>query len=590
MALETGTFISDLVSTNPVASDNVSQGDDHIRLLKATIKATFPNIAGAVTPTHTELSRLGTTGSPTFGALTLESTSDTASAGPVLDLFRNSASPAANDILGRLTFSGEDAVGTQNDYARIEGILIDPTNGSEDGAIRFSTLGAGAMTEAMRITEDNKLLMGTTTYLDGWNNTQNMVLAGTSNPGLNVFQASNNTNPGVVTFTKSRGSTPGALTSVVSGDTIGALNFAGADGFNARVTAARITAEVDGTPGLNDMPGRLTFQTTADGASTPTERMRITNAGNVGIGTTTPAGRLDVRGGTIEFDPGVVADEARAFNFNIGGLNYGKILIPTGGSGAMAFHTGSAGAAAERVRILASGSVGIGTSAPASRLDVAGTGNLFRTTDTGSASNFWSWHTNATRRGYIGYGNPVGSELTFLNEANDDVRIGTNAIEVIRIKNSGNVGIGQVAPTCTLDVNGGIRTARATVTAPAATDGNVFSGSYTPTLTNVTNVAASTAFLSQYMRVGNIVTVSGRVAIDPTSASTLTEITMTLPIAATFGAQSRCGGTFARGGTGTGNCGSISADTTNNIALFAITPSSSANFDYWFSFTYTLGV
>ncbi len=55
MALETGTYISDLVATNPVASDAKSQGDDHIRLIKSTVKATFPNVSGAVTPTHTEL-------------------------------------------------------------------------------------------------------------------------------------------------------------------------------------------------------------------------------------------------------------------------------------------------------------------------------------------------------------------------------------------------------------------------------------------------------------------------------------------------------------------------------------------------------
>lgn len=55
MGLETGTYISDLVSTNPAFGDVVSQGDDHIRLIKATVKATFPNLAGAVTPTHTEL-------------------------------------------------------------------------------------------------------------------------------------------------------------------------------------------------------------------------------------------------------------------------------------------------------------------------------------------------------------------------------------------------------------------------------------------------------------------------------------------------------------------------------------------------------
>lgn len=55
MALETATFIDGLVSTNPTASDPKAQGDDHIRLLKSTIRATFPNVTGAVTPTHTEL-------------------------------------------------------------------------------------------------------------------------------------------------------------------------------------------------------------------------------------------------------------------------------------------------------------------------------------------------------------------------------------------------------------------------------------------------------------------------------------------------------------------------------------------------------
>lgn len=55
MGLETATYISDLVSTNPAAGDAKSQGDDHIRLVKATVKATFPNVSGAVTATHAEL-------------------------------------------------------------------------------------------------------------------------------------------------------------------------------------------------------------------------------------------------------------------------------------------------------------------------------------------------------------------------------------------------------------------------------------------------------------------------------------------------------------------------------------------------------
>lgn len=55
MGLETGTYIDSLVVTNPLGSDAKNAGDDHLRLIKSTIKATFPNIAGAVTPTHTEL-------------------------------------------------------------------------------------------------------------------------------------------------------------------------------------------------------------------------------------------------------------------------------------------------------------------------------------------------------------------------------------------------------------------------------------------------------------------------------------------------------------------------------------------------------
>jgi hypothetical protein len=55
MALESTTYINGLVATNPAGTDARSQGDDHIRMVKSAVKATFPNIAGAITPTHTEL-------------------------------------------------------------------------------------------------------------------------------------------------------------------------------------------------------------------------------------------------------------------------------------------------------------------------------------------------------------------------------------------------------------------------------------------------------------------------------------------------------------------------------------------------------
>jgi hypothetical protein len=58
MGLETGTYIDSLNNSNPTAGDAVSEGDDHLRLIKSTVKATFPNLSGAVTSTQAELNLL----------------------------------------------------------------------------------------------------------------------------------------------------------------------------------------------------------------------------------------------------------------------------------------------------------------------------------------------------------------------------------------------------------------------------------------------------------------------------------------------------------------------------------------------------
>ena len=55
MALETGTYIDDLNASNPASTDGLGQADDHMRLIKATVKNTFPNISNAVTSSHGEL-------------------------------------------------------------------------------------------------------------------------------------------------------------------------------------------------------------------------------------------------------------------------------------------------------------------------------------------------------------------------------------------------------------------------------------------------------------------------------------------------------------------------------------------------------
>ena len=55
MALENGTYVNSLVPANPASTDGLAQADDHIRLIKSTLKNTFPNLTGPVTATQADL-------------------------------------------------------------------------------------------------------------------------------------------------------------------------------------------------------------------------------------------------------------------------------------------------------------------------------------------------------------------------------------------------------------------------------------------------------------------------------------------------------------------------------------------------------
>jgi len=95
-------------------------------------------------------SGLGTINSPVeftsadnLTQLTITSTDADANTGPKLDLIRNSASPAANDILANIRFMGADSAGNSLSYIGIFGQLIDPTDGSEDGSLEVDVRLAG---------------------------------------------------------------------------------------------------------------------------------------------------------------------------------------------------------------------------------------------------------------------------------------------------------------------------------------------------------------------------------------------------------------------------------------------------------------
>jgi hypothetical protein len=198
----------------------------------------------------------------------------------------------------RITSTGNVGIGTATPTAKLN--VVD--NSSSD-ALRITQTGSG---NAL-VVEDSANPDATPFVIDG----NGVVGIGTTTPQSNFgisaglgIQSSiafapnitqrNKTSDASAPYYVSQKDRAGAI--VQSGDALGNIFFQGYDGASYQ-TAATIASAVDGTPGVNDMPGRLVFSTTADGSVVPSERMRIDNAGNVGIGKTAATGiKLDVNG------------------------------------------------------------------------------------------------------------------------------------------------------------------------------------------------------------------------------------------------------------------------------------------------------
>jgi hypothetical protein len=162
-------------------------------------------------------------------------------------------------------------------------------------ALAASTAGS----ERLRIDSSGRLLIGTSSARSNfYNSTVSAILQaegiGTTNRVISFISSSSDGLEGpYFIFGKQNSGSIGGNTVVASGDNIGTISFQGSDGTEF-VESASIKAFVDGTPGANDMPGRLVFSTTADGAASPTERLRIDSSGRVGIGTTSPGSALEI--------------------------------------------------------------------------------------------------------------------------------------------------------------------------------------------------------------------------------------------------------------------------------------------------------
>jgi len=119
------------------------------------------------------------------------------------------------------------------------------------------------------------------------------------------------------------------------------------------------------------------------------------------------------------------------------------------------------------------------------------------------------------------------------------------------------------------------------------TGGNVLSSTWTPTLTKITNLDAVTAFICQYMRVGNVVTVSGRFDADATAAGAV-ELAMSLPVASNFTAQGNASGTLFEATLGATQAGVVLADSTNDRLSLRYVASLTTNRTFVFHATYVI--
>ena len=146
-------------------TDDLSEGSSNLYHTTARVQAvsinnvvedTSPQLGGNLNLNSNNIT--GTGNISTAGDLTLTSTDAGSSAGPVIDLVRDSSSPADADYLGRIRFVGDDDGGSSTNYAMISGKIGDASAGSEDGVIEFNTFKGGSGNIVARMNSNGLIL------------------------------------------------------------------------------------------------------------------------------------------------------------------------------------------------------------------------------------------------------------------------------------------------------------------------------------------------------------------------------------------------------------------------------------------------
>jgi len=315
-------------------------------------------------------SQLHIVGSSTSSQVIVENTDASAAAAPDIFLYRNSASPADNDVLGHIEFRGENSAGEETRYAVHNAKIIDVTDGTEDGQLEWQILNNGGFAKILtmnptelvvnedsqdtnfRVESDNS---ANALFVEG---SSGNVGIGTSSPLYNLDVGSGSGNSSINIFSGS--------------SNIGSLYF------------------TDSTSGTGSYIGRVAYDHSSDAmlfTTNTTERMRITSSGNVGIGTSSPSYLLQVQdtvnqtpllyiknGGTDGCFNALTLESSTTADKNIGiqFVNQGAVKggISYGQSNTINVYNGTTNT--NGININSSGNVGIGITSPGVALDVSG--------------------------------------------------------------------------------------------------------------------------------------------------------------------------------------------------------------------------
>jgi len=309
----------------------------------------------------------------------------------------------------------------------------------DDAYIQFATQPAGGgLTERLRIDSNGRLLLGATSHSNLIRLGQAFAVATTDQFGGGSFTGFNGTTASegpVLDLQRSRATTKSPGTVVASGDRLGSLVFRGDDGTDF-ADAAFMLGEVDGTPNGGFVPGRLTFYTGTTSA-VPAERLRISSAGNVGIGENSPYYKLHLKtdnsatslsGGTsgnwgsdgirIENSNNTAGSLSLAHfrNFDAD-WHIGSKYVASNISDFVFFAEGN-----EKLRILSDGTTSVGA--------------LSATPGTIAAGSLVVTNSNA------GFFSNVGGDAKFGSSDNNNVIFQVNGAEKVRIATSGQIGLG----------------------------------------------------------------------------------------------------------------------------------------------------